>query len=112
MKSNLETLSKTLEDFKDVGESIEHLLLSLWVTYLRSGIPCINLAQERSTRMLMNASTVATFFAGVAGKCLGELDIYQAENHPSYDSTILDRSPAKCRGERRYGYDSCKDFVV
>lgn len=32
------------------------------------GIPCISFGQKRATRMLLNASTVATFFAGVAGK--------------------------------------------
>lgn len=35
---------------------------------MNKGIPCIVNAQERSSQMMLNASTVATFFAGVAGK--------------------------------------------
>lgn len=46
---------------------------------LAKGIPCIKVAQERSATMKGNASTVATFFAGVAATTL-ELTIRHNEN--------------------------------
>lgn len=34
------------------------------------GMPCIDAAQNRVSSMMLNASTVATFFAGVTGKII------------------------------------------
>ncbi|KAH8112091.1 hypothetical protein DFH11DRAFT_1609623 [Phellopilus nigrolimitatus] len=52
MKGYLERVANALKRFEEIG------------------IPCISFSQKRSTRMLLNAATVATFFAGVAATTL------------------------------------------
>ncbi|KAI5122680.1 hypothetical protein M0805_007940 [Coniferiporia weirii] len=52
LKSNIDNLFDSLQRFEKIG------------------IPCISFAQKRSTRMSLNAATVATFFAGVAATTL------------------------------------------
>jgi len=52
MKRHLVDMSSAVKRFIDVG------------------IPCISYAQKRSTSMLLNAATIATFFAGVSATTL------------------------------------------
>ncbi|KAL5478898.1 hypothetical protein ACEPAI_2175 [Sanghuangporus weigelae] len=52
LRAHLDNLSDALNRFETIG------------------IPCISFAQKRSSKMLLNAATVATFFAGVAATTL------------------------------------------
>lgn len=68
MRAHIDKTSEALERFIVIGEQFLRILCIKKLKSFSEGIPCISFAQKRSSRMLLNASTVATFFAGVAGK--------------------------------------------
>ena len=63
--------TKALNRFRQMGKPSIYINL-VGSNFLKSisGVPCISTAQKRALDMLMNASTIATLFAGVAGNGL------------------------------------------